>query len=66
MLEKWTKQPPGTSGASITPQPSSASNHLTTPATAAACPDGFRVMGPIVPSAFHEGMAAIKQKQHSG
>ena len=54
MLEKWTGRPPGASGASTTPQPSSASNHRPLPPLQPACPGGFRVMGLIVPSAFHE------------
>jgi hypothetical protein len=35
----------GRSGASSAPQPSSASNHLATPATAPARLGGFRAMG---------------------
>src|SRR6516165_11424394 len=58
MLEKWTKHPPGTSGAASTPHPASASNHLTTPTTAPACPGGFRAMGLILSSISRESLPA--------
>src|ERR1700733_11265789 len=37
MLEKRTKQPPGTSGESMTPQPSSPSNQRTVPGMRSLC-----------------------------